>query len=240
QNAFPGITNKLLGKDAKKVFVAYDTLDKWFDKNKIINTGNPLRGAINIEGIDRAEAFKYYGLDPNKKTIFLTGGSLGARTLNQAMEASLEKFKNADVQLLWQCGKVYEEEFKNYNSETVVVKAFIDRMDFAYALGDIIISRAGGTISELAIIGKPSILVPSPNVAEDHQTKNVMALVAKNATVLVKDKDAIETLADEAISLLKDETKQKELGENIKQFAKPNAADEIARCILQQMKIDFK
>mgnify|MGYP000518916966 FL=1 len=237
QNAFPGITNKLLGKDAKNVFVAYDTLDKWFDKNKIINTGNPLRGAINIEGIDRAEAFKYYGLDPNKKTIFLTGGSLGARTLNQAMEASLEKFKNADVQLLWQCGKVYEEEFKNYNSETVVVKAFIDRMDFAYALGDIIISRAGGTISELAIIGKPTILVPSPNVAEDHQTKNVMALVDKNASVLVKDKDAIETLAEEALALLNNEEKKKQLGENIKQLAKPNAANEIAEIILKEMKI---
>ena len=235
QNAFPGITNKLLAKKAKKIYVAYETLDKFFPKEKLINAGNPLRGAIDIENIKREEAFKHFGLDVNKKTIFLTGGSLGARTLNKAMSASLEIYKTEDIQLLWQCGKIYEAEYKKYNQKGIIVKAFIDRMDYAYAMADIIISRAGGTISELAIIGKATILVPSPNVAEDHQTKNVMALVDKDATILVKDKDAIEQLASVAIELLNNEEKKKTLGENIKQLAKPNAANEIARSILNEI-----
>lgn len=241
QNAYPGITNKMLGKDAKKIYVAFETLDKFFAKDKLVLTGNPLRANVNIENVNREEAFKHFGLNPNKKTIFLTGGSLGARTLNQAMEASLEKFEKEDIQLLWQCGKVYEAQYAQFTSENVKVLAFIDRMDFAYAMADVLITRAGaGTISELALLGKPSIMVPSPNVAEDHQTKNVMALVDKNASILVKDKDAIEVLANEAIALLNNEEKKKKLGENIKQLAKPNAADEIAKHILKEMKIDFK
>ncbi len=235
QNAFPGITNKLLGKGAKKIYVAFETLHKFFPRHKLINTGNPLRGAIDIKNINREDAFKHFGLNPNKKTIFLTGGSLGARTLNKAMAQNLEKYKANNIQLLWQCGKIYEEEYKQYNQEGIIVKAFIDRMDYAYAMADIIISRAGGTISELAIIGKPTILVPSPNVAEDHQTKNVMALVDKNATILVKDKDAIETLVEVALELLNNEEKKKRLGENIKKLAKPNAAEQIAKSILNEI-----
>ena len=236
QNAYPGITNKMLGKDAKKIFVAFETLDRFFVKDKLVLTGNPLRANVNIEHINREEAFKHFGLDAKKKTIFLTGGSLGARTLNQAMEASLEKFKNEDIQLLWQCGKVYEEKYMPYTNNDVKVLAFIDRMDFAYAIADILITRAGaGTISELALIGKPAILVPSPNVAEDHQTKNVMALVDKNASILVKDVDAVQTLANQAIALLNNENLRKSLAENIKKFAKPNAADDIAKHILIEM-----
>lgn len=237
QNAYPGITNKLLGKGAKNIYVAFESLDRFFAKDKLVLTGNPLRGNVNIEHIDREKAFQHFDLDPNKKTIFLTGGSLGARTLNQAMEASLDKFKKEDIQLLWQCGKVYEKEYVKFNQKGIKILAFIDRMDYAYALADVLITRAGaGTISELALIGKPAIMVPSPNVAEDHQTKNVMALVDKNASILVKDNDAIEQLADNAIALLNNKELQKELGNNIKQLAKPNAAIDIAKHILSQVK----
>lgn len=235
QNAYPGITNKLLAGKAKRIYVAFETLHKFFPRYKLVNAGNPLRGAIDIKDIKREDAFNHFGLNPNKKTIFLTGGSLGAMALNKVMKASLEQYKKEDVQLLWQCGKIYEEQYKQYNQEGIIVKAFIDRMDYAYAMADVIISRAGGTISELAIIGKPTILLPSPNVAEDHQTKNVLALVEKNATILVTDKEALETLADISIELLNNKEKQKELGENIKQLAKPNAANQIARSILNEM-----
>ena len=240
QNAFPGITNKLLGKGAKKIYVAFDNLHNFFPKHKLVNAGNPLRGAIDIKNINREDAFKHFGLNPSKKTIFLTGGSLGASTLNKAMAQNLEKYKAEDIQLLWQCGKIYEEEYKQYNQKGIIVKAFIDRMDYAYAMADIIISRAGGTISELAIIGKPTILVPSPNVAEDHQTKNVMALVEKKASILVKDKDAIEQLAEDAIELLNNKEKQKEIGENIKLLGKPNAAEQIAKSILKELQANLK
>jgi len=160
--------------------------------------------------------------------------------LNKAMAQNLEKYKAEDIQLLWQCGKIYEEEYKQYNQKGIIVKAFIDRMDYAYAMADIIISRAGGTISELAIIGKPTILVPSPNVAEDHQTKNVMALVEKNATILVKDKDAVEKIADVTIELLNNKEKQKEIGEYIKLLGKPNAAEQIAKSILKELQANLK
>ena len=237
QNAYPGITNKLLGKNAQKIYVAFETLDKFFDESKIVLTGNPLRNSVSVENVDRNIAFKHFDLNPNKKTIFLTGGSLGARTLNKAMAQNLGKYKAEDVQILWQCGKVYKEEYIKYNSKNVKVLTFIDRMDYAYALADVLITRAGaGTISELALLGKPAILVPSPNVAEDHQTKNVMALVDKKASILVKDKDAIETLAEVALELLNNEEKKKQLGENIKKLAKPNAADVIAKSILGEMK----
>tara|TARA_B110000037_G_C17113502_1_gene502795 strand:- start:955 stop:2058 length:1104 start_codon:yes stop_codon:yes gene_type:complete len=236
QNAYPGITNKILGKGAKKIYVAFETLDRFFPKDKLVLTGNPLRASISIENVDREVAFKYFDLDPNKKTIFLTGGSLGARTLNKAMLASLQDYLSQDIQLLWQCGKVYKEEYLKYNSKYVKVLAFVNRMDYAYAIADVLITRAGaGTISELALLGKPAILVPSPNVAEDHQTKNVMALVDKNASILVKDKDAIEHLASVVIGLLSNEEKKKTLGENIKKLAKPNAADEIAKSVLSEI-----
>jgi len=236
QNAYPGITNKLLGKGAKRIYVAFETLHKFFPRQKLVLTGNPLRSSVSIENVNREVAFKHFDLDPNKKTIFLTGGSLGARTLNKAMAQNLEKYKAENIQLLWQCGKVYKDEYLKYNSKNVKVLAFIDRMDYAYALADVLITRAGaGTISELALLGKPAILVPSPNVAEDHQTKNVMALVDKKASILVKDKNAIEQLVEVAIELLNNEEKKKRLGENIKKLAKPNAAEQIAKSILNEI-----
>lgn len=237
QNAFPGITNKLLGKKAKKVYVAFDGLDKFFAKEKIKLTGNPLRATINIKNIDKANALAHFGLQANKPTIFLTGGSLGAKTLNEAIKQNKEKIEKANIQLLWQCGKIYEEDYKIFETKNIKVKAFIDRMDYAYAMADILITRAGaGTISELELIGKPAILVPSPNVAEDHQTKNTMALVEKNASLYVKDANAVNTLIDVAIDLLNNKAKQTELSKNIKELAKPNAAKAIAKDILKEIK----
>lgn len=232
QNAFPGITNKLLAKDVKFVFAAYSGLEKYFSKEKIIISGNPLRGSIDISGINKTEATKHFGLDENKAVIFITGGSLGASAINKALAHNIELIRENNVQLIWQCGKIYEEEYNKYNSTTIKVVSFIDRMDFAYAAADVIISRAGGTISELALVGKPVILLPSPNVAEDHQTKNGMALVEKNAAILIKDVDANDKLVPEAITLLNDKEKQNELSKNIKLFAKPNAAKEIAQKVL--------
>ncbi|MEZ4930018.1 MAG: undecaprenyldiphospho-muramoylpentapeptide beta-N-acetylglucosaminyltransferase [Chitinophagales bacterium] len=232
QNAFPGITNKLLAKDVKYVFAAYPGLEKYFGKDKIIISGNPLRGSINISNVNKAEAVKHFGLNENKPVVFITGGSLGASAINKAIAHHIEMIKEQDVQLIWQCGKIYEETYTKFNSESIKVLSFIDRMDYAYAAADVIISRAGGTISELALVGKPVILLPSPNVAEDHQTKNGMALVEKNAAILIKDIDANEKLVPEVLKLLANKNKQEELSKNIKLFAKPNAAKEIAQKVL--------
>lgn len=232
QNAFPGITNKLLAKDVKYVFAAYPGLEKYFGKDKIIISGNPLRGSIDISNVNKTEAIKHFGLNENKPVVFITGGSLGASAINKAVAHNIEMIKEHNVQLIWQCGKIYEETYTKFNSENIKVLSFIDRMDYAYAAADVIISRAGGTISELALVGKPVILLPSPNVAEDHQTKNGMALVEKNAAILIKDVDANESLIPEVLNLLKDKEKQEELSKNIKLFAKPNAAKEIAQKVL--------
>lgn len=232
QNAFPGMTNKLLAKDVKYVFAAYPGLEKYFGKDKIIISGNPLRGSINISNINKAEAVKHFGLNENKPVVFITGGSLGASAINKAIVHHIDLIKESGVQLIWQCGKIYEETYTKFNSESIKVLSFIDRMDYAYAAADVIISRAGGTISELALVGKPVILLPSPNVAEDHQTKNGMALVEKNAAILIKDIDANEQLVPEVLKLLADKNKQEELSRNIKLFAKPNAAKEIAQKVL--------
>lgn len=236
QNAFPGITNKLLAKKVKKVFAAYPGLEKYFEASKIVITGNPLRGSISLEGVDKADAISHFKLDPTKPIVFITGGSLGARAINDAIANKLELFDKENVQLIWQCGKVYEDQFSQFNSDSVQVLSFIDRMDYAYTAADVIISRAGGTISELAIIGKPTILLPSPNVAEDHQTKNVMALVEKDAAILIKDKEANEELVPTCVDLLNNADLKERISENIKLFAKPNAAREIAQSILDEIK----
>lgn len=232
QNAYPGITNKLLAKDVMKVFAAYPGLEKFFAPEKIAITGNPLRGSISMEGVNKEDALKHFNLKLGMPTIFITGGSLGASAINKAIAHQIELFHTNNIQLIWQCGKFYESEYQKFESQQVKVLSFIDRMDYAYAAADIIISRAGGTISELAIIAKPTILLPSPNVAEDHQTKNVIALVAKEAAVLVKDIEANELLGPKAIALLANKKEQEKLSENIKLFAKPNAANEIAQTIL--------
>lgn len=239
QNSYPGVTNKLLAKNAQKICVAYDGMGRYFSKEKIVVTGNPIRADFfhDLEN-KKEEAYRHFGFDKNKKTVFIFGGSLGAKTINQAMEASAEKLrKNQQIQVLWQIGKLYVEDFgkcETANLPNVKTEVFIDRMDLAYAMADVVIGRAGAlTISELCLVGKPAILIPSPNVAEDHQTKNAMALIEKNAAVLVHDKNAKDEMISTAIDLLNDENKKMELAKNIKKLAKPNASVEIAKVILE-------
>ena len=233
QNSYAGVTNKLLGKRAEKVCVAYDHMEAFFPEDRIVFTGNPVRSDIlNLEG-KRAEGLQYYGLDPEKRTIVVIGGSLGARTLNNAMRDNVQFFEKYDgVQVLWQCGKFYEYEYSACETAklpNVQIRAFIDRMDLLYAAADVLISRAGAlSISELCLVGKPAILVPSPNVAEDHQTKNALALVEKGAARLVRDAEAVEKMMQEALLILESEALAFSLGESIRQLGRPNAADAIA------------
>lgn len=240
QNSYAGVTNKLSAKRASVICVAYDRMEEFFPTDKIIFTGNPVRQDIlHIQG-KRAEAIAYYGLQINKKTIAIIGGSLGARTLNKAMKDAHKLLKDSDVQVLWQCGKGYEAKYRE--SETaklpnVQMRAFIDRMDLLYAAADVIISRAGAlSISELCLVGKPAVLVPSPNVAEDHQTKNALSLVQKNAARLVRDAEAVGKMIPEALLILNNEALAFSLGESIHQLGRPNAADAIAREVLNLIK----
>ena len=229
QNSFPGITNKLLSKKANAICVAYENLERFFPKEKMILTGNPVRQDLIAIADKRAEAIAYFKLDANKKTLLVLGGSLGARRMNQLIEKELKNILAQNVQIIWQCGKLYFEEYQKYNSENVQVVSFIERMDLVYAAADIIISRAGASsVSELCIVGKPVIFIPSPNVAEDHQTKNAKAIVDKKGAILLKESqlDAEFSLVFEA--LLKDPEKQKQLSENIKELALPEATKQIA------------
>ena len=208
-------------------------MEKFFPKNKILLTGNPIRQDISNNSIQKKEACSFFGLSESKKTILVIGGSLGARTINNAIGENLKSIIEGDVQLLWQTGKNYfekaNEQCKQLNSENIKTHAFITRMDMAYTVADIIISRAGASsVSELCLIGKPTILVPSPNVAEDHQTKNAMALVNKKATLLLKDSEANEKLVVSALDLLKNQEQQRDLAQNIKNLALPDSAILIA------------
>ena len=239
QNSLPGVTNQLLGKKASIICVAYDHMDKYFDAHKIIFTGNPIRENIVSNKIERTAAIKFFNFSTDKKTVFITGGSLGARAINNAIAKHIDKLIANNIQLIWQTGKIYVQEFKKYeieNPELIRVFDFIPDMDIAYSACDIVVSRAGGTISELAILGKASILLPSPNVAEDHQTKNVMALVAIDAAILVKDNEANDVLDDMIINLLNDDNKIATLSSNIKKIARPDAAIDIAKQILNLIK----
>lgn len=232
QNSFPGKTNKILSNKVTKLCTAYEGLDQFFPKDKIVMTGNPVRKSmVETEG-KREAAFEFYGLDSTKKTILVIGGSLGARTLNESVLNYLNDFEKEGVQILWQGGKFYFEsltdKLQGKNIPTVRMVQFIDRMDYAYALADVIISRAGAiSVSELCLVKKPVILVPSPNVAEDHQTKNAMALVKNNAAILVKDIVAKEELIPAALNLLKDTSLQNKLSLEIEKMAKPNATSDI-------------
>ena len=231
QNSFAGITNKLLSKSAKTICVAYEGMEKIFPKEKIVLTGNPVRAEILNKKINRSEAHKYFDLDENKKTILIIGGSLGARTINESIAAYLNNV-DSNIQLLWQTGKSWSGEKSTLPN--VKQTAFIDRMDYAYAVADIIISRAGAlSIAEIQNIGKPVILVPSPNVTEDHQTHNAMALVNKYAALMIKDIDAKADLMRAAISLLNDENKKQELSNNIKKMAISDSAERIVAEILK-------
>lgn len=235
QNSFPGKTNKILAKSVSKICVAYEGLGQFFPKEKIVLTGNPVRSEMVMIDGKKEEGINHYGLDPNKKTVLIIGGSLGAKTLNESVTGKLKELADSDVQLIWQCGKLYYPGLKDIEKElpsNVKMVQFIDRMDLAYAAADVVISRAGAiSVSELCLIGKPVILVPSPNVAEDHQTKNAMALVNKGAAVLVKDTEAREVLIPQVISLISDSAKCNELSANIKSLAKPDATSDIVNTI---------
>ncbi len=238
QNSFPGITNKLLAKKVNRICVAYPGMEKYFPKDKIRVTGNPVRQDIlSLQG-KRDEAMKFFGLDPHKKTLLVIGGSLGARTINESIAACFEQLSRNNIQVIWQTGKNYTYTFPNGGGkEGAWVGAFITKMDLAYAASDIVVSRAGAiSLSELAIVKMPSILVPSPNVAEDHQTKNAMALVKSDAAILVKDDESKEKLGKEIISLMNDKQRQNTLSENIGKLAFPNAAEKIANEVIQLIK----
>lgn len=233
QNSYAGVTNKLLAKQADRICVAYEGMERFFPKEKIILTGNPVRQNLLDARITRDEAVKTFGLDPKKKTVLLVGGSLGARTLNESMLGAWETLREADVQFIWQTGKYYYEDIKaqlqGRELENVHVCDFISSMDAAYAAADLVISRAGaGSISEFCLLGKAVILVPSPNVSEDHQTKNALALVNKEAALYVKDADAVSALIPLALDAVNDEARLAALSKNILTLAFHNSAEVIA------------
>lgn len=239
QNSYAGVTNKLLAKRASKICVAYEGMDRFFPSDKIILTGNPVRQNILQNNISKADARKAFQLDPKKKTILIIGGSLGARTINESILQHLSDIRNSDVQFIWQTGKVYKEAIaKRLEGEEPLanlhVTDFISDMASAYAAADMVISRAGASsISEFCLLGMPVILVPSPNVAEDHQTKNALALVNKQAAVYVKDAEAPEKLINTALSIVNDESKLNELHQNILGMALKNSAERIAEEVLK-------
>lgn len=238
QNSFAGVTNRILASKANAVCVAYDGLERFFPKDKIIFTGNPVRKDILDKKLNAEQAKQSLGLDQNKKTVLIFGGSLGARTINEAVLANADALlRMKDVNIIWQVGKIYFEEYKNCRlsrQKDINIIPFIEDMDIAYSAADIVVCRAGAlTISELAILGKAAILIPSPNVAEDHQTVNAMSLVNKGAAVLIRDVEAKEKLVTEIESLLSDEVRKSGLESNIKYFARPEAAKQIAAEILK-------
>lgn len=238
QNSFPGITNKLLSKKVNKICVAYDNLERFFPKEKIIKTGNPVRqDLLNIDS-KAVEAKDFFNLKHGKYTLLVLGGSLGARTINDLIENELDFLDGQKVQIIWQCGKLYYSQYKIYNNtKDVQVYPFLNNMDFAYAAADIIISRAGASsVSELCIVGKPVIFVPSPNVAEDHQTKNAQAIVDKNAALMIKEEDLEVDFENTFSQLIQSPDKQKLLGANIKKLALENATNDIIEEVIKLLK----
>ena len=241
QNSYAGLTNKNLAAKAEKICVAYEGMERFFPAEKIILTGNPVRQALLDTTISREEAIKSLGLDPSKKTILLVGGSLGARTINESMLQHLDLIKSSDVQFIWQTGKYYSaeiaERLKGEDIPNLKVTDFITDMGVAYKAADLVISRAGASsISEFCLIGKPVILVPSPNVAEDHQTKNALALCTRDAAIYVKDAEAPSTLLQLAIDTVQDAAKLKSLSENVLKLALPDSADIIAKEVIKLAK----
>lgn len=234
QNSYAGVTNKILAKKATKICVAYDGMERFFPAEKIVKTGNPVRQNVLNNEMTKEEARKSFGLDPNKKTVLLVGGSLGARTVNESMKQHLDEVKAANVQFIWQTGKYYNAEMNQAVKDfgdipNLKVLDFISDMGAAYKAADLVISRAGASsISEFCLIGKPVILVPSPNVAEDHQTKNAMALVNKDAAIYVKDAEAPQVLLHTALEAVANDQKLASLSENIKKLGLKDSADVIA------------
>ena len=239
QNSYAGLVNKLLAKRVQKICVAYEGMEKFFPKEKLMLTGNPVR--TEIAHGDRAEARRFFGLDPARKTLLVVGGSLGARTLNEATAAALPRLQAAGVQLLWQTGKLYfplaQQQAALFAADNLQALEFIKRMDLAYAAADVVVSRAGAlSVSELCLTGKPAVLVPSPNVAEDHQTQNARALVSKGAAVLITDEHAPQRLYDETLRLLADEPRQQQLSQRIKELARLEATAAIVDELLKLIK----
>lgn len=238
QNSYPGITNKLLAKKANAICVAYENLERFFPKDKMILTGNPVRQDLLVQA-NKSEANAYFKLDESKKTIVILGGSLGARRINQLIENELDFLLNQNCQIIWQCGKLYFEEYKKFDSSNhpspkVQVVAFIDRMELVYAAADVIISRSGASsVSELCIVGKPTIFIPSPNVAEDHQTKNAKAIADKKGAILLKENELNEKFETTFSDIISNENLQIELSQNIKNLAKPNATKDIVEEIVK-------
>ncbi len=239
QNSYAGVTNKLLAKKAEKICVAYEGMERFFPAEKIVLTGNPVRQALLETTITHAEALSQFGLSPERKTILLVGGSLGARTINESVLRHLDLIESSGVQFIWQTGKYYHEQIKEQLKKhqplpMLHVTDFISDMGAAYKAADLVISRAGASsISEFCLIGKPVILVPSPNVAEDHQTKNAMALVNKDAALYVKDADAPDTLLPLAIKTVEDDSRLASLSKNILKMALPNSASIIADAVIE-------
>jgi UDP-N-acetylglucosamine--N-acetylmuramyl-(pentapeptide) pyrophosphoryl-undecaprenol N-acetylglucosamine transferase len=236
QNSYAGLTNKILAKKAKKICVAYPGMEKFFPADKIQYTGNPVRKDIlHLEG-KKEKSFQHFGLEEGKKVLLVLGGSLGARTINQAVLADMEGLEKEGYQVLWQSGKFYfsemSEKVKASGLKHIHVREFIREMDLAYAAADVVVSRAGAlSVSELSLVGKPVVFVPSPNVAEDHQTKNAMAFVNADAAVLLKDSEAVGKLKSTINQLMADNNKVRSLGENIQKLAKPKAAEEIVKVL---------
>lgn len=239
QNSYAGVTNKLLAKSASKICVAYDGMDRFFPADKIIMTGNPVRQQLLNTTINHQEAVTQFGLKPSQPTVLIIGGSLGARTINESVLAALNLIQGSDVQVIWQTGRYYsqhiaEELAKHPKPDNLYVSDFISNMDVAYTAADLVISRAGASsISELCMLGKPCILVPSPNVAEDHQTKNAMALVQKEAALMVKDAEAQDKLISLALNVVHNTQQLSALSAHIKQLALPDSANVIAQEVIR-------
>jgi len=243
QNSYAGITNKFLAKKASVICVAFNGMEKFFPKEKIVITGNPYRQELLSPSLTKEDAYKEFNLDPGKKTILLIGGSLGSRTLNKSIFSGIDTIAQSDIQLIWQCGKLYSFELNldlasKGNPENIHIFEFINRMDLAYKAADLVISRAGASsIAELSLLGKPTILVPSPNVSEDHQTKNAMALVKGDAALLIRDDEAMEKLVPLAMEAVNNEDKLKALSENILKEGHPDATNKIVDEVIKLMKI---
>ena len=239
QNSFPGITNKLLSKKVDKVCVAYEGLERFFPKNKLVLSGNPVRQDLLDLEQKRAEAIEFFNLESEKKILLVLGGSLGARRINQLIESKLDYFKALGIQVIWQCGKLYSDDYNQYNtSDLVQVHTFINRMDLAYASADFVISRAGASsVSELCMVGKPVIFIPSPNVSEDHQTKNAIAITKNNAALMIAEKNLESSFESEFSIVLNSKSQQELLSENIKKLALREATktivDEIEKLLVK-------
>ncbi len=229
QNSYAGITNKLLAKKVEKICVAYTNMEQFFPKEKIVLTGNPVRqDLVTVNQNKIKEASSFFDLDENKMTLLILGGSLGAKRINKLIADKLIFFERLGIQVLWQCGKLYVDEYQKYSTDTIKVHAYLDRMDLAYTVADFIVSRAGASsVSELCLVGKPVIFIPSPNVAEDHQTKNGEALVKQDAALMIKEADIEQQFESVFSDLFLSKEKQERLGETIKQMAKPKATSTI-------------